>query len=139
LTGREQIDDDQPVPQTATLGEQFARALADKDADRMRDVLHPDVDFRGLTPSRDWEVAGRDAVVSLFLGKWFEETDEIDQLVYLDSDSFADRQRVGYRFHVNCPDGPFIVEQQAYLAERDGQIGWMRVVCSGYRPSESTY
>jgi hypothetical protein len=126
------------MPQTATLGEQFAHALADKDATRMRDVLHPDIDFRGLTPSRGWEVAGGDAVVSLFLGEWFEETDEIDELVHLDSDSFADRQRVGYRFHVNCPDGPFIVEQQAYLAERDGRIGWMRVVCSGYRPVEST-
>ncbi len=134
---RGQIDDDEPVPQTATLGEQFAHALAEKDENRMRDVLHPDIDFRGLTPSRAWEANGRDAVVSLFLGEWFEESDEIDQLVHLDGDSFADRQRVGYRFHVNCPDGPFIVEQQAYLSERDGRIGWMRVVCSGYRPSAS--
>jgi hypothetical protein len=26
-----------------------------------------------------------------------------------------------------------IVEQQAYLAERDNLIGWMRIVCSGQR------
>jgi hypothetical protein len=31
-------------------------------------------------------------------------------------------------------DGDFVVEQQAYIEERDGQIGWMRVVCSGFRP-----
>jgi len=42
---------------------------------------------------------------------------------------------VGYRFSVNNPDGHFLVEQQAYLADRDGQIGWMRVVCSGFRPA----
>ncbi len=126
------------MTRTPTLGEQFAHALAEKDEDRMRDVLHPDIDFRGLTPNRGSELAGRDAVISLFLGEWFEETDEIDRLVHLDSDSFADRQRVGYRFQVSCPDGTFIVEQQAYLAERDGRIGWMRVVCSGYRPSKST-
>jgi ketosteroid isomerase-like protein len=28
-----------------TLGEQFARALAAKDFDRVADLLHPDVDF----------------------------------------------------------------------------------------------
>jgi hypothetical protein len=27
------------------------------------------------------------------------------------------------------------VEQQAYLSTRDGQIDWMRVVCSGFRPA----
>ena len=32
------------------------------------------------------------------------------------------------------PDGRFVVEQQAYLEERDGRIGWMRVMCSGFRP-----
>ena len=31
-------------------------------------------------------------------------------------------------------DGRFLVEQQAYIEERDGRIGWMRVVCSGFRP-----
>jgi hypothetical protein len=31
-------------------------------------------------------------------------------------------------------DGPFVVEQQAYYEERDGRIGWMRVVCSEFRP-----
>ena len=30
-------------------------------------------------------------------------------------------------------DGPMIVEQQAHLAERDGLIDWMRIVCSGQR------
>lgn len=30
-----------------------------------------------------------------------------------------------------------LTEQQAYLSEVDGRIGWMRVLCSGYRPVES--
>jgi len=42
---------------------------------------------------------------------------------------------VGYRFRVKNPDGIFLVEQQAYLSQDDGQIAWMRVVCSGYRPT----
>ena len=28
---------------------------------------------------------------------------------------------MGYRLAVNCPDGRFLVEQQAYIEERDGQ------------------
>ena len=44
---------------------------------------------------------------------------------------------IGYRFSVRNPDGRFLVEQQAYLAARDGRIGWMRVLCSGFRPVDS--
>lgn len=48
--------------------------------------------------------------------------------------AFADRQRVGYRLRVRNDDGLHLVEQQAYLSERDGRIGWLRVMCAGYRP-----
>ncbi len=101
----------------------------------MLDLMHPEIDFRGLTPSRAWEANDRDAVISVLLRDWFEETDEIEALEWLESDAFADRQRVGYRFSVNNPDGRFLVEQQTYLSDRDGRIGWMRVLCSGYRPA----
>lgn len=45
----------------------------------------PEIDFRALTPRRNWE-------------------------------------------------GLFEVEQQVYIGEVDGRIGWMRAVCSGFRP-----
>jgi hypothetical protein len=122
------------VDQTTTLGADFARALAAKDSTRMLDLIHPEIDFRGLTPNRSWEANDRDELISVLFGHWFEDTDEIEALEQLESDEFADRQRVGYRFSVSNPDGRFLVEQQAYLAARDGQIGWMRVVCSGFRP-----
>lgn len=122
------------LKEPTALGAQFARALAAKDSSRMRDLLHPRIDFRGMTPSRSWEADDPDAVISILLGQWFEEADEIEDLERLESDAFADRERVGYRFSVTNPDGRFLVEQQAYLAGRDGQIEWMRVVCSGYRP-----
>jgi hypothetical protein len=49
-------------------------------------------------------------------------------------DAFADRQRVGYRLRVGNPEGRFLVEQQAYLSESDGQIVWVRVLCAGFQP-----
>jgi hypothetical protein len=122
---------------TDTLGTDFARALAAKDSGRLLELMHPEIDFRGLTPNRNWEANDRDAVMSILLGQWFEDSDEIEALEELESDAFADRQRVGYRFSVTNPDGRHLVEQQAYLAARDGQIEWMRVVCSGFRPVAS--
>jgi hypothetical protein len=117
------------------VGADFARALAAKDQGRLRELLHPQIDFRGLTPKRDWAAGDPNEVVSVVFRHWFEDKDEILALEALDSDTVGDRERVGYRFSVRNPDGDFLVEQQAYLSTRDGRIDWMRVVCSGFRPS----
>jgi ketosteroid isomerase-like protein len=119
---------------TTTLGADFARAFAEKDAARMRELLHPEVDFRGLTPSRSWEASGVDSVLEVLFGNWVEDKDQVESLDAVEEDSVADRERVGYRCSVINPDGRFVFEQQAYLTARDGKIDWMRVVCSGFRP-----
>jgi len=118
----------------AELGTSFAEALAAKDYDRIRELMHAEIDFRGLTPNRSWEARGPDAVVSEILTQWIEESDRIEQLLSVETEMVADRERVGYRLMIDNDDGRFVVEQQAYLGERDGKIGWMRVVCSGFRP-----
>jgi hypothetical protein len=120
---------------TTTVGTEFARAFADKDAGRIRELVHPEIDFRGLTPNRNWEAGDPDSLVEILFAMWLEDTDEVQSLESVDSDSFSDRERVGYRLKVRNPDGDFLVEQQAYLGTRDGQIDWMRVVCSGFRPA----
>ena len=124
------------VDLSASLGGSFAAALAAKDFDRIRGLLHQEIDFRGLTPRRNWVASDPDAVVGSILRRWFEDSDEIEELVEVETDAFADRERVAYRFRVRNPEGLFLVEQQAYLSERDGQIGWMRILCSGFRPIE---
>jgi hypothetical protein len=118
---------------TESLGEAFARAVAAKDHDRVRELLHPDLDFRAMTPSRIWEAADADELMQV-LGTWFDEGDEIEGIDAIDVDTFADRQRVGYRLRVRNADGPHLVEQQAYLSPQDGRIGWLRIMCAGYRP-----
>jgi hypothetical protein len=120
---------------TTTLGTDFARALAAKDAVAIRELIHPEIDFRGLTPNRAWEASDRDELISILLESWFEADDEIEALESVETDTLADRERVGYRFSVTNPDGRHLVEQQAYLEDRDGKIAWMRVVCSGFRPA----
>ena len=120
--------------QRTSLGTSFAEAFAAKDGARIRELVHPEIDFRGLTPNRNWEAGDPDALVEILFANWLEDSDEEESLDSVETDSFADRERVGYRLSVSCPDGRHVVEQQAYIEERDGRIGWMRVVCSGFRP-----
>jgi len=123
------------VPQRTTLGADFARAFCEKDAARIRELVHPEIDFRGLTPNRFWEASGPDDVVEILFANWLEDDDQVEEIVGIEGDTVADRERVGYRFTVTNPDGRFVVEQQAYLSARDGQIDWIRLVCSGFRPA----
>lgn len=116
------------------LEAKFAEALGRKDFDAVMALLDPSIDFRGLTPGRAWEATDADAVVDGILRQWFEETDELEEIVSIEADSFADRQRVSYRFRGHNADGSFVVEQQAYYTESDGRINYMRVLCSGFRP-----
>jgi hypothetical protein len=121
------------MPQT--LGEEFAGAVAAKDHEQVRRLLAPDLDFRAMTPGRIWEASGPDDVIDA-LRIWFEDSDHIEAVEAIESASFADRERVGYRFRVRNPDGTHVVEQQAYLSQQDGRIGWLRIMCSGFRPTE---
>jgi hypothetical protein len=119
---------------TPTLGRAFAESLAHKEFEALAHLLHPEIDFRGLTPRRNWEASTPDDVIQGILRQWFEDSDHIEELVNVETAAFADRERVGYRFRVRNADGLYEVEQQAYIEARDGRIGWMRVLCSGFRP-----
>ena len=116
-----------------SLATAFARGVAAKDMQAMSGLLHPEIDFRGMTPGRVWEADGPDDILAV-LGTWFDADDVIEGIESLETDSFADRDRVGYRLRVRNADGLHLVEQQAYLSERDGRIGWLRIMCAGYRP-----
>lgn len=117
------------------LGERFATAVAKRDTDGLRAMLDEHVDFKGLTPKRFWEADTPDGVLEVVFGNWFEEQDHIEGIASIDEgDDVGDIRRVGYRFEVTTPDGPHIVEQQAYFYEYDDKLLYLRVVCSGFRP-----
>jgi hypothetical protein len=116
------------------LGQQFVRALAQKDASALKALLRPDVDFRALTPGRVWEASSSDAVVDeIVFGTWFEAQRRITAIISIDTGTIGLRQRVGYQLSVSFPEGDHIVEQQAYFDSDNGQISWLRVMCSGFQ------
>ena len=115
-----------------TLGTAFAEAFAAKDVTQMSALLHPEVDFHGLTPNRDWKAKGAEQVVSDVLQRWLDDFDDGAKLVEVASHSFADTESLTYRFTGCDAEGPFVCEQHAYLTEDGGRINWMRLVCSGF-------
>ena len=118
-----------------SLGMRFARAVAAKDHATVRELIHPEIDFWAMTPGEIYDAGDPDEIVGV-LEEWFGEGDLIEGIELLDGDSFADRERVGYRLSVTRQGGRYLIEQQAFLSERDGQIGWLRIMCSGFRPAE---
>lgn len=121
---------------TNGLGPRFARAIADRDIDAFTALLAPEVDFKALTPGRFWEGSNPDDVLDTVFGHWFEETDRVDELVAVtEGPDVEDTHHVGYRFAITNPDGAHTVEQQAYYRADGDRIGYLRVVCSGYRPA----
>jgi hypothetical protein len=119
------------APASATAG--FVEAILARDFARARGLLDPAVDFRAMTPSRFWEADDPRGVEEV-LRAWFEHPDrEVERVDPIEPDSVADTMRVGWRVHGTGADGPFLYEQQAYTRERDGQVVWLRIMCSGPR------
>jgi hypothetical protein len=113
----------------------FVEAIVARDFALAQSLLHPEIDFRGMTPSRVWE-ADAPAGVEEVLHAWFEHPDrEIAAIDATEPATVEDTMRVGWRVRGNRADGAFSFEQQAYARERDGKIAWLRVMCSGPRPA----
>lgn len=118
-----------------TPGEEFVRALVAKDAGTLKRLLRPGIDFKALTPGRFWESDSVDQVVDeMILGAWFEQSDETEAAVSVETSKLGERHRVAYRLRVRNPDGHFLVEQQAYYDIEVGRISWLRILCAGYQP-----
>ncbi len=116
-----------------SLGTEFARAFGARDRERIRELVGSEFDFRALTPRKIFEASDADRLLEILFDTWIVEGDEITAIEKLEHDSFADRERVGYRFRIANERGQYLLEQQAFVTERDGRIAWMRLVCSGWR------
>jgi hypothetical protein len=66
------------------LGRAFAQAIAAKDFAAVGSLLHPEVDFAGMTPSRFWTATGPEQVVGEVLRHSFDEHDVIEYLTERD-------------------------------------------------------
>jgi len=58
------------MPETTTLGADFAHALAAKDYGRIVGLMQAEIDFRGMTPRLTWEASDPETLVSAVLRQW---------------------------------------------------------------------
>jgi hypothetical protein len=118
------------------LGPAFAHALARRDFAQVAELLCPDVEFRAVTPRRFWEADTAEETLRI-LATWFNPNRVVDEVLALSTDLIGDRQSVTYRFAGEEDQRGFAIEQHAYYTARDDRIGWMRLVCSGFRPYDA--
>ena len=112
----------------------FVDAIVARDVASAVALLHPKIDFRAMTPNRVWEADDPPGVEAI-LRAWLEDPDEeVHRIEATEPSSIVDRVRVGWLVRISDADGPHVFEQQAYVRERDAQIDWMRVMCSGWIP-----
>jgi len=117
-------------------GQLFVLALADKDAVALKRLLHPDLEFRALTPRRTWEEGRAEAVVDdVLLGTWFGPAASITEIVAMDTAPVGARHRVSYRLRVEREDGSFLVEQQASYDLDGDRIARLHLMCAGFQPT----
>ena len=118
---------------TSSAGERFVGAVTARDFAGARDQLHPEIDFRAMTPNRVWEADGPGGVEDV-LRAWLDDPDEeIESIETMPTAAIEDTLRLGWYGRATDAKGPFVFEQQAYVRERDGQVVWLRVMCSGPR------
>jgi hypothetical protein len=118
-----------------SLGRQFVAALSRKDSVGLKALLRPDIDFRAMTPGQFWEShSAREVVDDILLGKWFEPSDEITEMISLETALVGRRQRVGYQLRVSNANGRYLMDQQAYYKPDGEKICWLRMMCAGAEP-----
>jgi hypothetical protein len=118
----------------ASVTSRFVEAILTRDFSRASGLLHPDIDFRAMTPNRVWEAYDPSGVEEV-LRVWSER--DFERVVPTQRASVEDTLRVGWRVHGSNANGPLTYEQQAYVREGNGQVVWLRVMCSGPRPAGS--
>ena len=114
-------------------GEAFVEALAARDPNRLRAVLHPNAHLRALVPSGFKESIGSDAVAAR-VESWFAEAESLT-VVSRKVSYVSDRLRIQYRFDEHYADGASeTIEQDAYCGVSEGRIDSIDLLCSGHLP-----
>jgi hypothetical protein len=80
-----------------------------------------------------WEADDPAGVIDdVLLGCWFEPSDVLEAV---GCRTLGDPHRLSYRLRIN--DGErFVCEQAAYYDVTEHGIGWLLILCSGFRPAQ---
>lgn len=115
------------------VGTRFLHALACRAYETLGECFAADGTLRGVVPPGLREADGRDAIVERFR-IWTEDIEEYE-LAESEAAPFADMLRLRWVVRgIDPAIGPNAYEQTAYAEIANGEIGHMRLACSGDRP-----
>lgn len=125
-------------PSSATdPGNALIAALAARDFRRLAATLTANVRMRALLPPGLVEISGAEGAAARF-SSWFGDA-ETFELIHSGSEAIADRLHVSYRLRVTKPgDAPKLVEQHLLCALDGDRISALDLVCTGFRPDDTT-
>lgn len=120
----------------SALGMRFADAFLHKNWPEIATVLNPDVVFQGLTPGKAWDATSAGDLVDRVFSQWREPADDVYEVLDMSTDVVGDRNKVVYRFKIRKPSGDYICEETAYFDAEAGRITRLKILCSGYLPTD---
>jgi TusA-related sulfurtransferase len=118
------------------IAQKWVGAIPGHDFQMIESLFAPRVAFRALVPRGLREGATSTEAIA-WIETWFGDTDSAEILATAYG-TVADRSWFSYRFHLRKPDGWMVIEQQVYATVVDGRIERLDLLCSGFRPAEST-
>lgn len=116
---------------THPLATSVAAAIADRALDRLGTHLTDEIRLRALLPGGPIEEHGRDAVLARF-DDWFGSYDTV-VLTDVAGDDVGDRVLVHYKLMFDPDADRRILTQTVVCTLRDGLVGRMDLVCTGFR------
>lgn len=120
------------TPTFTSIGQAYLDALARRDFDRIEQLLHPHIRFRGLIPGTVREGTTTEEALS-WLRRWFSDW-EVFNLVQYSVDQVGDRLHLAYRAQVRDQEGWQEVAQHLYCSIGQGVMTDLALLCSGFRP-----
>jgi hypothetical protein len=116
---------------THPLATSVAAAIADRALDRLGTHLTDEIRLRALLPGGPIEEHGRDAVLARF-DDWFGSYDTV-VLTDVAGDDVGDRVLVHYKLMFDPDADRRVLTQTVVCTLRDGLVGRMDLVCTGFR------
>jgi hypothetical protein len=116
---------------THPLATAVATAVADRALDRLGTHLSDEIRLRALLPGGQLEENGREAVLARF-DDWFGGYDTV-VLADVAGDTVGDRVLVHYKLTFDPDAEARVLSQTVVCSMRDGLVGRMDLVCSGFR------
>lgn len=113
------------------LATAVATAVADRAWERLGTHLSDEIRVRALLPGGALEEHGRDPVLVLF-DYWFGSYDTV-VLADVAGDEVGDRVLVHYKLVFDPDADRRVLTQTLVCTMRDGLVGRMDLVCSGFR------